>query len=104
MRRVLGVSEDSTIPAQTALLQSELKTIFSLRDSKATAAAVLAKKEVLSAYKEALGESELSDKDEANIEYTGECPICFEDFLGKKETVDACGICQNGIHLDCIKV
>ena len=104
MRRVLGVSEDSTIPAQTALLQSELRSIFSLRDSKATATAVLAKKEVISAYKEALGESEINDKEKANTEYTGECPICFEDFVGKKETVDACGVCRNGIHLDCIKV
>jgi hypothetical protein len=105
MVKVLQVPRDSELVYQNALLQSELKQIFDNAPRPGTD--VVAKTEVVSAYKKTVGEEEqVEEKVEIAVVNDrvpeGECPICFES-ITTSEALDSCAGCRNYIHKDCLK-
>lgn len=110
MAKVLQISPNSPLIYQRALLQSELTEMFA--NAPKPTAVILAKKEVVTAYKKhTLGTDEGAAPEEAAVEVVqsveakepeGECPVCFESLTGG-EALDSCGTCRNFIHKDCLK-
>jgi hypothetical protein len=103
--KVLHVPRDSELVYQNALLQSELKQIFD--NAPRAGADVVAKVEVVSAYKRTVGEEEqVEEKVEVVVVNEkvpeGDCPICFES-ITTSEVLDSCAGCRNYFHKDCLK-
>jgi len=118
--KVLHVPIESSLLYQRALLQSELKEIFSSLQTN-DLGRVLAKQEVIRAYRIKSGDIVddqvvvTDDKSVVMREPEGECAICFEPMIvstsssdsgaikGKVESLDSCRTCHNFLHSDCLK-
>ena len=103
--KVLQVPRNSELIYQNALLQSELATMF--ENAPKSTSIVLAKEEVVNAYKKSVLGEEVKEEEKVEIAVTeklpeGECPICF-DSLETAEKLDSCATCRNFIHKDCLK-
>lgn len=120
--KVLHVDHSSSLLWQSTYTRKQIAELFA--KAPRTTATVLARREVISAYKHSVGEKEdvpvaneettiATAKDTAvdtavdtagKVDEETECPICFErcELAGKEET-DQCGVCNNAVHLDCIQ-
>lgn len=103
--KVLRTRPQSPLIFQKALLQSELREIFSKSETDKN---VLARKEVIQAYercKHGDNETDVVEemKEVITTEVEGDCPICFENMSQGKEKVDQCLTCKNFLHSDCLK-
>ncbi|KAK4053904.1 hypothetical protein OIO90_003741 [Microbotryomycetes sp. JL221] len=108
--RVLGVSRYSNLWYQAALLQSELKQIFS--EARPSPQAIVDQR-VSTAYRVATGQELAPAGGSSSLELVqkrlpGEedaCPICYENFEpGSEEGLVFClsaGGCGNGLHREC---
>ena len=126
MLKVLRLPADSYLIYQKALLQSELKTIFSNFANQRMSSTVSAKAEVVEAYRNSYKNTDNELNSSAVIDLSAEedekeevirtepsedcdCPICFERITitscaGRKagEAFETCLTCKNHVHRDCL--
>jgi hypothetical protein len=110
MLRVLGISRDSNLWYQSALLQQELASIFANAPQR-QAHAVMARSSVrralvgASADQDAAGAVEVEEDENARKPFEGEdCAICFETMSKSEELVWDRGSCGKSMHRACFRM